>query len=98
MRLTSQQVERALTQFDAQPIPEDHPVIAQLNDLFGDHTFFLDAHGLNVVEPAAATEPETATETGKVVNIADWSDENLTRLAPHPPQPTDVIVMLGPTH
>jgi hypothetical protein len=93
MRLTSEQVERALNQFDAQPIPDDHPVVAQLNDLFGDHTYFLDSHGLNVVEP---TEPEA--ETGKVVNIADWTDEDLTRLAPHPPQPTDVVVVLSRRH
>ena len=31
MRLTSTQVERALNQFDAQAIPEDHPVMAQLS-------------------------------------------------------------------
>jgi hypothetical protein len=93
MRLTSAQVERALHQFDAQAIPDDHPVVAQLNDLFGNHTFFLDSHGLSVVEPA-----EEDAETGKVVNIADWSDADLTRLAPHPPQPTDVVVVLGPMH
>lgn len=93
MRLTSEQVEQTLHQFDAQPIPDDHPVVAQLSDLFGDHTFFLDSHGLNVVEPI---EPEA--ETAAVINIADWSDEDLTRLAPHPPQPTDVVVVLGRTH
>jgi hypothetical protein len=32
-------------------------VIAQLNDLFGEHTFFLDQHGLNIVEPVEAAEP-----------------------------------------
>jgi hypothetical protein len=95
MRLSSTQVERALNQFDAQAIPDDHPVMAQLSDLFGDHTFFLDTNGLNVVEPA---EPTTEGETGKVVNLADWTDESLTRLAPHPPQTTEVVVVLGPTH
>jgi hypothetical protein len=95
MRLTSVQVERALNQFDAQAIPEDHPVMAQLSDLFGNHTFFLNTEGLNVVEPA---EPAQDGETGKVVNLADWADETLTRLAPHPPQVTDVMVVLGPTH
>ena len=93
MRLTSEQVEQTLHQFDAQPIPDDHPVVAQLSDLFGDHTFFLDSHGLNVVEPI---EPDVGTAA--VINIADWSDEDLTRLAPHPPQPTDVVVVLGRTH
>ena len=95
MRLTSAQVERTLNQFDAQAIPEDHPVMAQLSDLFGDHTFFLDTNGLNVVEPA---DPKTDTATGTVVNLADWADDSLTRLAPHPPQATEVVVVLGPMH
>jgi len=95
MRLTSAQVERALNQFEAQAIPEDHPVTAQLSDMFGDHTFFLDSNGLNVVEPAEVT---TEGETGKVVNLAGWADESLTRLAPHPPEVTEIVVVLGPTH
>ncbi len=95
MRLTSSQVERALNQFDAQAIPDDHPVVTQLSELFGDHTFFLNTEGLNVVEPA---EPSQEGETGKVVCLADWVDESLTKLAPHPPQTTDVVVVLGPTH
>jgi hypothetical protein len=37
-------------------------------------------------------------ETGKVVNLADWTDESLTRLAPHPPQVTEIVIALGPTH
>ena len=95
MRLTSAQVERALNQFEAQAIPDDHPVAAQLNDLFGEHTFFLDSSGLNVVEPTDATEDG---KTGKVVNLANWADESLTRLAPHPPEVTEILVVLGPTH
>ena len=67
----------------------------QVSELFGDHTFFLTAEGLNVVEP---DEPTHDGETGKVVNLADWADESLTRLAPHPPQVTDVVVVLGPMH
>jgi hypothetical protein len=37
MKLTSAQVERTLTQFRGEAIPDDHPVIPQLNDLFGEH-------------------------------------------------------------
>ena len=55
MKLSSALVERTLTQVDAQAIPENHPVIPQLNSLFGDHTFFLDGNGLKIVEPAAPT-------------------------------------------
>jgi hypothetical protein len=97
MRLTSEQVERTLTQFDAQPIPEDHPALPRLNEVFGDHTFFLDASGLNVVEPAAASA-DSGAATGQVIKIAGWSDEQLTQLAPHPPEPTDVVVVIGTAH
>ena len=38
MKLTSAQVERTLGQFEAEAIPDDHPVVPQLNDLFGEHT------------------------------------------------------------
>ncbi len=96
MRLTSEQVERTLNQFDAQPIPDDHPMVPQLHELFGDHTFFLDSNGLSVVEPAEAAQ--TGGATGQVVTLADWSDDTLTALAPHPPEATDVLIMLEATH
>jgi len=51
MKLTSAQIERTLNQFEAQAIPEDHPLLPRLNELFGDHTFFIDSDGLNIVEP-----------------------------------------------
>jgi len=95
MKLNSAQVEQTLTQFEAQVIPDDHPLVPKLSELFGDHTFFLDTKGLNVVEPVEAT---TDGETAKVVNLADWTDESLTRLAPHPPQVTETVIVLGPTH
>jgi len=96
MKLNSAQVERTLSQFDAQALPDNHPVVPQLNNLFGDHTFFLDRSGLNVLEPTEA--PGVETQTGKIVNLAYWSDENLTKLTPHEPEPTGVIVSLEPTH
>ncbi len=50
MKLSSAEVELTLTQFEAQVIPDDHPLVPKLNELFGDHTFFLNGDGLNVVE------------------------------------------------
>jgi hypothetical protein len=96
MKLNSAQVERALGQFDARAIPEDHPVIPQLNDLFGEHTFFLDSHGLNIVEPVEASG--AAAESAKVVNLANWSDDNRSGLELHEPQATDVVIALGFKH
>ena len=97
MKLTSAQVERALAQFEAQAIPDSHPVMRQLNDLFGDHTFFVDSHGLNVVEPAESAQP--GTRAGQVVNLAHWSDANPTSLEPlDQPEPTDLVVVLDTSH
>jgi hypothetical protein len=94
MKLTSVLVERTLSQFEARVIPDGHPVVPQLNRLFGDHTFFLDGNGLNIVEPV-----ETASgmsQAAKVVNLANWQDSDRQSLTPHEPQETDVVVELGP--
>ena len=96
MKLNSAQVERALKQFEAQALPDDHPVVPQLSSMFGEHTFFLDSGGLNVVEPTEAVEPDTSA--GMIVNLAHWSDETLTKLSPHEPEPTGVIVNLESRH
>jgi hypothetical protein len=45
MKLNSTQIEQTLNQFRAQVIADDNPMLAELNDLFGDHTFFLDGRG-----------------------------------------------------
>jgi hypothetical protein len=92
MKLNSAQLERTLNQFEAQAIPDDHPLVRKLNDLFGEHTFLLDIHGLNIVEPA-----ETTGESARVVNLANWSDEARSGLEVHEPETTDVV-KLGLKH
>jgi hypothetical protein len=93
MKLNSAQLERTLGQLEARAIPDGHPLIQQLNDLFGEHTFFLDRHGLNIVEPI-----EAAGESAMVVNLASWSDESRSGLEVHEPEATDVVIMLGLRH
>jgi hypothetical protein len=94
MKLSSALIQRTLTQFEAQPIPEGHPAVPQLNQIFGEHTFFLDGEGLHVIEP---DEPSAdGGLTGKVVKLADWKDKNQTSLTPCEPEATDVVVLLGP--
>ena len=94
MKLTSAQVERALNQIEAQPIPDDHPVVPQLNDLFGEHTFCLDSNGLNIVEPTESAG--TGVQSVKVVNLASWNDDE--GLEPHEPQATDIVIVLASRH
>jgi hypothetical protein len=97
MKLTSAQVERTINQFEAQAIPDGHPAVPQLNEMFGDHTFLLDSNGLNILEPADEA-PRERVQSARVINLANWSDENLTRLAPHEPEPTGAIIELDSKH
>jgi hypothetical protein len=92
MKLNSALVERTLNQFEAEAIPDTHPVIPVLKERFGDHTFFLDGKGLNIVEPTKPAQEGTAA--AKVVNLASWNDEDPPKLSPHEPESTDVLIML----
>jgi len=74
MKLTSAQIELTLDQYEAKALPESHPLVARLSELFGDHTFFLDGNGLNVVEPTTAPARE-GSEAMRVINLANWTDE-----------------------
>lgn len=92
MKLNSAQIEQTLDQLDAEPIPTDHPLMPRLEGLFGDHTYFLNSRGLNIVEPIERENQEGLL--GVVVNLANWADSSSASLAPHEPESTDVMVML----
>jgi hypothetical protein len=96
MKLNAAQVEQILTQVDARVLPVGHPVDVELSELFGDHTFFLDNSGVNILE--ATETPEQGVETGEIVNLAYWTDTTFTSLRPHEPEPTGVLVALGYKH
>jgi hypothetical protein len=96
MRLNATQVKQTLSQIDAQVLPDSHPVAAQLCDMFGDHTFFLDQSGLKVLEPTdTATAVTTEVAAGEVVSLADWSDPTLTSLMPHAPETTGMVIQFS---
>jgi len=92
MKMKPAQIEKTLNQIQAEAIPKEHPMMPQLERLFGDHTYFLDGNGLNIVEPV---EAEKSTGRGVVVNLASWADENAESLQPHQPEATDLVVDLG---
>jgi hypothetical protein len=96
MKLNSTQLERTLSQFTAEVLPDDHPALKQLSNIYGEHTFFLNGNGLNVLEPADTAESDA--QTGEIVSLANWSDATLTSLRPHEPEPTGVLVVLDPKH
>ena len=81
MKLNAAQLARVEGQLGIASVPEEHPVTTDLKDAFGDHTFFLDAAGLNIVEP----NPLPGSDNGSVVKIADWaSDERRELVSRHP--------------
>jgi hypothetical protein len=92
MKLNSALAKRTMDQFDAQVIPDNHPAVPQLNSLFGDHTFFLNADGLSIVEPTETVE--RGARMGQIVNLADWRGPERSGLVPHEPEPTDTLVEL----
>ena len=94
MKMNPAQIEQTLQQFPAKVIPAGHPVIAQLERLFGDHTYFLDRKGLNIVEPVDAEQDGGARAV--VVNLASWADPAEGDLEPHPPKATDQVIDLEP--
>ena len=95
MKLNSVQIQETLHQIDAKPVPPDHPLIPQLERMYGEHTYFLDDNGLSIVEPTASDW--TDSQLGLVVNLANWTDANTPELAPHEPEATDLFVRLGTT-
>ncbi len=85
---------QAVSQINAQIIPEDHPVLPDLRRTFGDHTFFIGEEGLSIIEPAEVPEP--GMQAGEVVKVACWHDDEHTTLAPQEPVATDIVVLLKP--
>jgi hypothetical protein len=84
-----------MKEFNAQPLPDDHPLVDKLNSVFGDHTFLLGAEGLHIVERTDGARSSDA-DTAAVVKVASWEDASRTRLQAHEPEPTDVVVELDP--
>jgi hypothetical protein len=78
-------------QIRAEVVPDRHSVAPDLQRAFGDHTFFLNATGLTIVEATPADE-----KVGSIVTLARWVDAARTQLKVQPPEPTPVQVTLGP--
>jgi hypothetical protein len=80
MRLSNAQVQDVVRQTKARVVPPNHPIVPQLEQVFGLHTFFLKPEGLHVVERGGLPSPEG--DPAFIVKVADWADERHTLLAP----------------
>ena len=97
MKMNSAQIQQTLhtlnaAELNAEAIPPEHPMMSQLEHLFGEHTYFLDSRGLNIVEPVEAGHAEG--RLGVVLNLASWTDSRAESLQPHQPEPTETMVDL----
>jgi hypothetical protein len=92
MKLDAAQRRLVEEQLGIDAIPEEHPATPDLKEAFGDHTFFLDAGGLNVIEPSQMP----GGPGGNVVKLASWAGESRTELLSHAPEVLPVSVDLDP--
>ena len=90
MKLNAAQIRNVEKQLGFEAISEELHAVSDLKEAFGDHTFFIDAAGLNIVEP----NPANASSSGIVVKLASWSSEERTKLLHHEPEVLTVTVDL----
>lgn len=90
MKLSSAQIQTVKTAIQVDPLPEDNPAFEQLQQAFGDHTFYVGEDGLLVFEPA--NDVDEATEPARLILVAAWTDEEKKALSPVQPKGTQIIV------
>ena len=98
MKLTRTQIAATRDSIDATPLPDDHPVMGQLRDAFGEHTFFIDQNGLSVFVDQNEVPAEVELPEGdpRLVLIAAWTDESRQALGAVEPVDTGVSLPQTP--
>ena len=89
MKLNAAQQSHIEDQLGIEALPDENPAMPKLKEVFGDHTFFVDAEGLNVVEE----HPEETNPSGVVIKLASWAEDH-TQLRVHEPEVLPVTVEL----
>ena len=89
MKLSDSQVDQVLDQLPAEVIPDDHPHAAQLESVFGPHTFFIGSEGLHVVERGG--DDTNGGQATYLVKVAHWADDKRNSLVPQDAEVTSAI-------
>ena len=94
MKLTPTQIAATRDSLEANPLPDDHPVMGQLKEAFGEHTFFIDGNGLSVFVDQTEVPAEVELPEGdpRLVLIAAWTDESRQALGAVEPIDTGVTL------
>ena len=95
MKLDINQIGRIESLMGVLPMPDDHPVVGDLNSAFGEHTYYLSEEGLVIWEWLEG--PETDGSPVVAVILAGWTDEERSSLSSHQPKVTELIIPLAPT-
>lgn len=96
MKLNANQIASVKQDLSADPLEEQNPAMDALRKAFGDHTFYVGAEGLFVVEPVDGEEADKHPgEPAQLVLVAAWADEEKKALQPVPPQQTQTVVDLA---
>ncbi len=90
MKLNAAQQSHVEEQLGIEALPDENPAMPKLKEVFGEHTFFVDADGLNVVEEHPAEE----NSGGVVIKLASWAEDQ-TQLRVHEPEVLPVTVDLA---
>lgn len=94
MKLTDDQIGRIENQYEVSPIPESEPIIGELSEVFGEHTFYLGESGLVVWD--RVEEEENAQDRLVAVQLAAWSDETRSAMRVHEPVSTGIVASMSP--
>ncbi|GAB4523340.1 MAG: hypothetical protein Kow00133_11290 [Amphiplicatus sp.] len=93
MQLDATQIGAVEKSTDLVAIAEDHSAFAALRQAFGEHTYFVNNHGLYVFRREGAKNGEATR--ARLFAFAMWSQENENQLAPlAEPLATDVTMDL----
>ena len=88
MTLSPPQIQAILKKFGIQPIAENNGLYQEFKKTYGEHTFYVDPHGLNYWEPVDAKGLQM-----RAVRIASWTDEKRTELKAHEPVRGNTFVL-----
>ena len=90
MKLSAQQIADVRDTLGASPIPEEHPSLGQLQQAFGDHTFYLHEQGLSAF--FGSDEIQMPEGGPKLMMLATWTDGDRTQLEGIDPVPTGHVL------
>lgn len=94
MKLNAAQIDIVEQQVSVRPIEDDSPAMPQLKEVFGDHTFYVDANGLHVLEVLPEDMDGAQPGTAAIIQIAEWTNEDKNALAPIEPRAAGSVVSI----